>query len=197
MDFRNSVKTKLNGAWGMTLVICLTIVLSSAVTATAAKLITGAQIKNGTITSADIRDGSIRAVDLAPGTATAGPVGAAGVQGAAGASGAAGVDGSARAFASVTPGAPPILNPGKVKGFVSVSQPSAGSYCLKLAPGIDRETTAPVAAVDFWTSPADVAFIQVHSASADCTATDEIQVVTRGNDGSTFVDNVGFHVLVP
>ncbi|MFN8224229.1 MAG: collagen-like protein [Gaiellales bacterium] len=79
-------------------------------TATAAGLITGAQIKDNTVGSADIRnnsiatpdvknnsltsldvqDGSLQAADFAPGQLTTGPAGPAGPQGAPGATGPAG-----------------------------------------------------------------------------------------------------------
>ena len=193
MNSAQKNKPGISNAWGMTLVICLTIVISSAATATAAKLITGAQIKNGTITGADIKNGSISAVDLAPDAARAGAAGARGSDGAAGKDG---LDGTARAYASVVTGDPPVLNPGKVKGFLGVTHPSGGAYCLKLAPGIDRDSVAPVATVDFWTSPAATSFVEVHSAGTDCQA-DEIEIITRGSDGQTFANDVGFHVIVP
>jgi len=79
-------------------------------TATAAGLITGAQIKNNTVASADLRnnsvatqdvknnsltsldiqDGSLKTSDFAPGQLTTGPVGPAGPAGAPGATGATG-----------------------------------------------------------------------------------------------------------
>jgi hypothetical protein len=50
------------------LAVAATAVVCSTASAGAASLITGAQIKNGTVTSADVRDGSLRLHDFAPGT---------------------------------------------------------------------------------------------------------------------------------
>lgn len=54
--------------WGAVLVICLTIVATSAMTATAAKLITGKQIKNSSVTGADIKNSSLRGADVKDGS---------------------------------------------------------------------------------------------------------------------------------
>lgn len=63
--------------------------------ATAATLITGAQIKDGSVTGKDIKNGSITRRDLAPGTArgTQGPQGQQGPQGFQGSQGPAGIQG--------------------------------------------------------------------------------------------------------
>lgn len=199
------MKLAQKNAWGMTLVICLTIVISSVATATAAKMITGAQIKNSSITGADIKNGSITTADLAPGTVGAGPAGARGSDGAAGvngadgsngATGATGAAGTARAYASVVTGDPPYFTPGKSKGFIGITHPNSGAYCLQLEPGINAAEVAPVATVDYWASPNEVAFVEVHSGGNECD-NDEIEIITRGSDGTSFADNVGFHVIVP
>lgn len=199
------MKLAQKNAWGMTLVICLTIVISSVATATAAKLITGSQIKNNTIASIDIKNGTITAADLAPGTAVSGSRGsdgAAGIKGfdgtdgADGATGAAGAAGTARAYASVVTGDPVTFTPGKHRGFVGITHPNSGAYCLQLEPGIDASSVAPVATVDYWASPNEVAFVEVHSGGNEC-GDDEIEIITRGSDGTSFADNVGFHVIVP
>ena len=94
-------------------VLALSVLAVGGGSATAAKLITGKQIKNGSIksadigdgavTSGDIRNGSIRAGDLAPGatsniansvSAPPGPAGPAGPAGAVGPTGPAGPAGS-------------------------------------------------------------------------------------------------------
>lgn len=199
------MKLAQKSAWGMTLVICLTIVISSVATATAAKMITGAQIKNNSITGADIKNGSIKAADLAPGTAlsgargsdgAAGANGTKGSDGADGATGATGAAGTARAYASVVTGDPPYFTPGKSKGFIGITHPNSGAYCLQLEPGINADEVAPVATVDYWASPNEVAFVEVHSGGNECND-DEIEIITRGSDGTSFADNVGFHVIVP
>ena len=75
------------------------IVVVAASSATARSLITGLQIKNGSITSADLADGTIKPRDLAPSLRRApavipGPQGPAGPQGAVGAQGAKGDTGA-------------------------------------------------------------------------------------------------------
>lgn len=193
---KSPLRAKLNAPhrWSSTLVICLTIVVSSTATAAAGKLITGAQIKNSTITGADIKNGSITSADLAPGTVTAG---ASGAKGADGTNGADGKDGTARAYASVVTGDPPTFTPGKMKGFVGISSPSAGAYCLQLESSIDADKATPVATVDYWNSPSAVHFVEVHTDGYDCTGTNEIEIITRGSNGTDFASNVGFHVIVP
>jgi hypothetical protein len=84
-------------------VIALLCALSG--TATAAALITGAQIKNNTVSSldltnngvksVDVLNGSLKAVDFAPGQLPAGPAGPAGPQGPAGPAGPQGAPGVA------------------------------------------------------------------------------------------------------
>lgn len=196
---KSSLRAKLNTSsrWPSTLVICLTIVVSSAATATAGKLITGAQIKNNSITGADIKDGSLSAKDLASGTLTAGPAGAKGADGKNGQDGLAGADGSARAYASVITGDPPVFGTGKMKGFVGITVGGTGAYCLELDSSIDASTVTPVATVDYWNSPAEVTFVEVHAAGTDCHGTNEIEIITRASNGTDFANNVGFHVIVP
>jgi hypothetical protein len=69
----------------------------------AAHLITGKNVKNGSLTGADIKDGSLHAADLAHGLAVRGATGAAGPAGATGATGATGAKG-----AKGDPGAPGV-----------------------------------------------------------------------------------------
>lgn len=78
------------------------LVLVASGSATAGSMITGAQIKKGTITSKQVKDSSLTAADLAPGTlptagaggtGPAGPAGTAGTPGATGPAGAPGPQG--------------------------------------------------------------------------------------------------------
>ncbi len=84
----------------------LSIVLISAGSATAARLITGKDIKNGSVTGQDIKNKSIGAVDLSAGAkkSLTGPAGPAGPAGAAG--GPAGPVGPAGATGPAGPGGP-------------------------------------------------------------------------------------------
>jgi hypothetical protein len=75
------------------------LMVGSAGGAVAGSLITGKQIKDGTITSADVKDRSLATTDLSPAAITAlagrsGPAGATGPAGPAGATGQAGVPGA-------------------------------------------------------------------------------------------------------
>ena len=79
------------------LIAIAAVVLASAGSATAARLITGKQVKNGSITSADIRNGSLVKGDFKAGQVPAGargPQGAQGPQGPRGATGGRGANGA-------------------------------------------------------------------------------------------------------
>lgn len=80
----NSLK-KLDSRWSMTLVICVTIVISSMATATAASLIDGKRIKKGTVTSKQIKNGTITKSDISKKVSVVGPTGPQGAPGAPGA----------------------------------------------------------------------------------------------------------------
>lgn len=55
---------KIDARWGMTLVICLTIVVTSAATATATKLINGKTIKKATITGAKLKKNTLTGAQI-------------------------------------------------------------------------------------------------------------------------------------
>lgn len=139
------------------LCICLTIVVTSAVSATAAGVLitgknvknsslTGVDVKNSSLSGADIKSGSIQPGDLAPGVGAAGAQGPAGATGPTGPQGAAG---SARAYGEVSRGALAFVA-ARTKGFSSVTRPATGQYCLNLEPGsaIDPATTPILASVE-------------------------------------------------
>ena len=64
----NTTKTRRFTKTVPTLILALAVlVVGLAGTATAAKLITGKQIKNSTITQADVKNGSLKEADLKPG----------------------------------------------------------------------------------------------------------------------------------
>src|SRR4051812_6263614 len=62
--------TKRNGAMRSVALVCVTALVTSAASATAASLITGKQIKDGTITAKDLKKGSIALNRLSPGVQT-------------------------------------------------------------------------------------------------------------------------------
>lgn len=145
-------------------VAAVAIVLASVGSATAASLITGAQIRDGSLSGADIRDGSIAKTDLATSARAAatrrgprgprgprglpgvvGPAGAPGATGAAGpagAPGAAGAPGTALAYAHV-----PITGGVEVsqsKGLTSanVQREGEGLYCISGLPFTPKNAVA-------------------------------------------------------
>ncbi|MBI5309449.1 MAG: hypothetical protein HZB14_00240 [Actinobacteria bacterium] len=81
----NRVARKFNSLWGAVLVICITIVVASAATATAAKVINGKYIKKNTVASKQIKNGTIVKADLNKNLSVTGPTGAQGPKGDAGA----------------------------------------------------------------------------------------------------------------
>ncbi len=95
------------------LVAAVILVLAFAGTATAAKMITGKQIKNSSLTGKDLKNGSVKAADLSAGakktlTGAKGDPGAKGDAGAAGAPGAKGDTG---------PSGPPVGFMGRANGL--------------------------------------------------------------------------------
>ena len=78
------------------LLALLVLVLATGGTATAAKVLTGKSVKNGSLTGADFKNGSVRTADLSPAARAAlrGVAGARGPAGAAGPSGPAGAKGA-------------------------------------------------------------------------------------------------------
>jgi hypothetical protein len=75
-------------------IACVALVVACTGTATAASLITGAQIKNNSVTTKDVKNKSLRAGDFRPGTVFRGPAGARGAAGPQGAQGPQGLQGS-------------------------------------------------------------------------------------------------------
>ena len=111
------------------LVAVLALVLSAGAGATASMIITGKQIKDGTVTTADVKNRSLKAKDFSARAKSklrgrAGPAGPAGARGATGATGPAGTSG--------LPGLPGL------SGFEVVSR----SVPMGLLPGVPTEVTA-------------------------------------------------------
>lgn len=132
----------LTGRSGLVLAFLLGVLISIAGTATAARLITGAQIKNGTVTSRDLSKG-VRAQLARAGRA--GPAGPPGRAGAKGDRGDAGPPGSARAYGHIAPDGTLLRG----KNVVSVQKAGVGEYCVTLDPSIDPATVVPAASPDF------------------------------------------------
>ena len=126
------------------------IVLSSTISATAASLITGAQIKDKSITAADIADntltsrqvknGTLTAADFAPGTLFKGDTGPKGPQGPAGAKGDTGAQGPAGVKGDA--GVPGPQGPAGVKGDTGAPGPAGlGAYGTFLLSGGGQQAT--------------------------------------------------------
>lgn len=178
------IANRLNSRWGAVLVICLTIVVSSAVSATAARMITSKQIKNNTITTSDIRNGTIRKADLSKNLSTAGPQGP------------AGAPGTARAYAQVNRGFV-SFSASRTKGFLGVSRLGIGQYCLELDPatGVTPETALAVASAENGTSGVSNGSIEVWGgAYAPCGA-NGLHVRTYASNGAS-TDLISFVIIV-
>jgi hypothetical protein len=96
-------------------------------------LITGKQIKDGSVTSADIKNGSLLAADFKAGELKTGPIGLtgpAGAPGSPGAAGAAGAPGTALAFAHIKPDGTVDAANSKSVAATNVTRPAAGTYCI-------------------------------------------------------------------
>jgi hypothetical protein len=134
-------------ALGKALAFVMLLALVGAGSATAAKMITGAQIANGTVTGADIMNGTVKEKDLSDGAKSslqgapgaAGAAGPAGPAGAAGAAGPAGSDGGPNRYAEVSAGG---LLQEDVKNIdqTQVDHPADGTYCFTFPEG-DRPTS--------------------------------------------------------
>lgn len=110
----------------------LAVVLACAGSATAATLISGKQIRDGSVTGADLKNGSVGAKDLKRGLA--GTLGPAGPKGADGAPGPKGADGAAGAAGA--PGAPGAPGPAGAVGAPGLSE-------YEIVVGAEISTSAP------------------------------------------------------
>jgi hypothetical protein len=109
-------------------------------------------------------------------------------------------DAGRSAWAQVDPnGGSPLLV--RASGFVSVTSPSTGVYCLRASPGVGLSHTAPVASQEQSLS-STLGLVTVRRSgipNVNCAA-DELQVTTwdAANPASfTTVNTVGFDVIVP
>jgi hypothetical protein len=111
------MRSMFNGRMGMTLAFVLGLAIATAGSATAARLITGKQVKDGSITAKDLSKSLRRQIAR---TGTTGPAGPAGAAGAAGPAGSAGgytkADADARFLATGATGADSAKLGGKTPG---------------------------------------------------------------------------------
>ena len=111
--------------------LALFVALSGTAVATTSALITGRQIKNGSITGLDVKNRSLTPRDFRGSVrGPRGLTGSAGPQGAQGAAGAAGAPGSAVAYARVNADGTVDEANSKNVADANVTHPDAGVYCF-------------------------------------------------------------------
>jgi hypothetical protein len=108
----------------------------------------------------------------------------------------------ASAYALVDPnGGSPRLIAQHTRGFVSVSSPFAGDYCLTPAPGVDVVHTAAVVSEEaFYSFDAGFPTVRYDPGHVNCTA-NQLEVKTFVDHGSVadiaLSDQIAFTVNVP
>jgi hypothetical protein len=125
---------------------------------------------------------------------TTGPQGPKGVQGVAGPAGPAG---TARAYAVVQPTAPYLI-PGQSSHITSVSEPSAGIYCLAPAAGIyPAADTAAVSPEVGYSSGGNPGVIALNAKGTDCpNANFEVETYAPGTE-LKLASGYAFTIVVP
>lgn len=130
-----------------TLALTVVIALSAAAGATGASLITGAQVKDGSLTGKDIRNRSIKRADLAKSARAArGPAGPAGLKGDIGQRGPQGTPGPAGIYVDRIAGGG-TAEPGKI-GRVIIACPHG--QAVTITPNIFDMDTAQVLTSTLW-----------------------------------------------
>lgn len=172
--------------------VIVSLVVGGVGSATAASLITGDQIKDGSIQYNDLSKKAKKKLRGKRGQT--GATGAAGTQGAEGDKGDTGAAGSARAWATVRSGTAGFdgLHP----GISAVSRPATGIYCLTTDPPIDPTGYAAAVSQEYgWSSTVNGhAELRIRDYGS-CPAGD-FQVETF--DSSATHDNgVSFTILIP
>jgi len=121
----------VEGRAGTMLAFALGLVIATAGTATAAKLITGKDIKDRSIAERDLSASVVAKLDRKPGTGPAGPSGPAGEKGATGEKGTAGEKGAAgdAAVSYSATGTHAFVAPTNTANLLSITLP-AGTYVL-------------------------------------------------------------------
>lgn len=176
-------------ALGKALAFVMLLALVGAGTATAAKMITGAEIANGTVTGADIMNGSVKKKDLSAGAKASlqgpqGPAGEQGPAGPAGAPGAKGENGSADRYALVRFDG---LLQNDIKGIAQLQVSHAagtGVYCFRFP-----AATRPKAGAANGTSSDTVATLQIDGDGGipACPAAAQVRVTTWDMSTNTAV----------
>lgn len=170
-------------------------VLATVGTATAARLITGKNIKDGSVGYVDISKTAKTKLKGAKGPA--GPAGPQGGQGAQGPAGTNGADGSARAFGLVnnSTGTPQMQ---KSKGGPTVRRSGNGIFCIKVA-GIDPSSNVLIAQIDASGSLSGLVTTATGSGavvSSQCNS-DEFQVLAYDANNGLGRNDVSFNFAIP
>ncbi len=182
--------------------------ISNPLVADAARLITSADIVNGTIQSRDIDNKSIKAKDIAPRAVKSWNIANGTVRGKDIKDGsvhksdlaADAMPAFVSAYARVTAGASgATLDAERSKGVASVTRTSDGVYCIELEGGVDR-SVAVLASPEGGTANAgnDSALWSGSCGTNGVQVTTEEQSISGGtNLVSTKVNDISFNVLVP
>jgi hypothetical protein len=191
----------------MVLAFLLGILVATAGTAGASRLITGRQIRDGSVTARDLSSAVRRELRRRAARGPAGPRGATGASGAAGAAGAAGRDGTTGA-----PGAPGLARAyGRVsaegtasdaRGVVAVGHPAVGEFCVSVDPAVEVAATAPVASIDYTGNFFDFSWVQVRTSGNGCPPGNVLDVRTYKADpgaspGTAVLADAPFTFVVP
>ncbi len=173
------------GRAGMALAFALGLLIASAGTATAAKLITGKQIKDGSISSKDLSK-AVRAQLRKAGVA--GPVGSQGPKGDQGPPGQAATPAASDVFAyakiagdGTLAAAVPALNLEQS----AITRLSAGQYCL-VVPGA-KSVMASLASGGNTAAALDVVFAPA-GVSSGCPTAANVKITVRNPTSSSLID---------
>ena len=206
--FGNGGTNRLRPSPAMVVAI-FAVVLACVGSATAATLITGAQVSNGSLSGADLRDGSVTKADLAADARSAaakrgprgprglkgarglagpagpaGVAGAAGAPGAAGATGAAGANGTAVAFARIN--ALGLVDVANSKGVTAanVSLQAVGTYCISGLPAAPQNAVATLSI----SNGSGLTILTGIGDASVCSAGTQVSVVILDNNGNPTSD---------
>lgn len=156
----------------------------------------GGAVAGSMITGKQIKDGSITAKDLSKKT-VAGLRGATGPAGPAGTAGPAGAPGMVRAYGLVDPFG---LTVTRQSGGLTVTSPSDGTVCVTV-PGVPPSSTSALATPDFSndsTTSTHQAYVEVASSNGGCPAS-AFKVITfrrAADTGMITYSGQGFYFFV-
>jgi len=196
---QSRVRQILNSRFAFLVVIAMVVAVTTVGSASAAKLITSGDIKDGTIKGKDIEKATITTSRIQANALGSKKIADKSIE-VRDMSDAA-VDeltgGAVKAYAAVTDQAQLVT--ARTKGFTAVVRPSTGIYCLTLDDSIDPTKSAPVVSVMVDAATAGPFSAFVNTTPTGCPAGADFAVRTYAlNAGVNEVSNlVGFTVLVP